>query len=175
MPKGKTQREYSPVFFGLIRLYIFNLQLYFSPFVGVFLNGVTDVERTLGLDVAHVRTLPESNAVHYIVRFVVHQFQLDMLLVASYDFTGSVVVHVVSTEYGLGIVGTEGVELLQIIAEFGSDIPEVDFGIDVDYGAGLFRQNMPGYEFFETFGESGYILHFHGQTGSIGMSAEVFQ
>ena len=65
-----------------------------------------------------------------------------MLLVASYDFTGSVVVHVVGTEYGLGIVGTEGVELLQIIAEFGSDIPEVDFGIDVDYGAGLFRQNM---------------------------------
>ena len=54
-----------------------------------------------------------------------------MLLVASYDFTGSVIVHIVGTEYGLGIVGTEGVELLQIIAEFGSDIPEVDFGIDV--------------------------------------------
>ena len=98
-----------------------------------------------------------------------------MLLVASYDFTGSVIVHIVGTEYGLGIVGTEGVELLQIIAEFGSDIPEVDFGIDVDYGAGLLRQNMPGYEFFETFGESGYIFHFHGQTGSIGVSAEVFQ
>ena len=40
-----------------------------------------------------------------------------MLLVASYYFTCSVVVHVVGTEYGLGIVGTEGVELLQIIAE----------------------------------------------------------
>ena len=65
-----------------------------------------------------------------------------MFLVASYDFTGSVVVHVMGTEDRFGVVGTKRVELFLIVAEFGRNIPEVDFCVDVDYGAGLFRQDM---------------------------------
>ena len=74
----------------LIRFNIFNLQLHFSTFVGVFFNGIANVERTLGLDVADVGALPEGNAVHDVVRFVIHQFQFDVLLVASHHFSGSV-------------------------------------------------------------------------------------
>ena len=107
--------------------------------MGVLFNGVADVEGTLGLDVANVGTLSECDAVHDIVRFVVYQFQLDVFLVAPYYFAGSVVVHVVGAEYRFGIVGTEGVELFQVATEFRGYVPEVDFRIDVDYGAGLFR------------------------------------
>ena len=40
----------------------------------ILFNGIADVEGTFGLDEAYVGTLPESDAVHYIVRFIIHQF-----------------------------------------------------------------------------------------------------
>lgn len=42
--------------------------------MGILFNGIADVEGTFGLDEAYVGTLPESDAVHYIVRFIIHQF-----------------------------------------------------------------------------------------------------
>ena len=57
-----------------VRLYVFNLQLHFTPLMGILFNGIADVEGTFGLDEAYVGTLPESDAVHYIVRFIIHQF-----------------------------------------------------------------------------------------------------
>lgn len=51
----------------LIRFYVFNLQLYLASFMGIFLNGIANVEGTFGLDEAYVRTLSESDAVHHIV------------------------------------------------------------------------------------------------------------
>lgn len=44
------------------------------PSYGILFNGIADVEGTFGLDEAYVGTLPESDAVHYIVRFIIHQF-----------------------------------------------------------------------------------------------------
>ena len=46
---------------------VFNLQLYLAPFMGVFFDGVTDVERALGFDVTGLRTLSECNTVHDVV------------------------------------------------------------------------------------------------------------
>ena len=143
--------------------------------MGVFFNGIANVERTLGLDVADVGALPEGNAVHDVVRFVIHQFQFDVLLVASHHFAGSVVVDIMGAEHRFGIVGAKRVELLQVVTEFRGDVPEINLGIDVDYGAGLLRQDVPGHELFKTLGESGNIFHFHGQSGCIGVTAEVFQ
>ena len=45
-----------------VRLYVFNLQLHFTPLMGILFNGIADVEGTFGLDEAYVGTLPESDA-----------------------------------------------------------------------------------------------------------------
>lgn len=42
-----------------------------------------------------------------------------MFLVASYDFTGSVVVHVMGTEDRFGVVGTKRVELFKSLQNLG--------------------------------------------------------
>lgn len=110
--------------------------------MGILFNGIADVEGTFGLDEAYVGTLPESDAVHYIVRFIVHQFQLDMFLVAAYDFAGTIIIDIVRTENGFGIVRSEWIEFLQVAEEFRSDVSEINLGIDVDDGACLFRQDI---------------------------------
>ena len=109
----------------------------------VFFNGVTDVERTFRFDIAHVRTLSERNTVHYIIRFIINQFELDMFLVASHHFACSIIIDVMSAENGFRVVGTERIKLFQVVEEFGRNIPEVDFSINFDDGTGLFRQDMP--------------------------------
>ena len=89
-----------------------------------------------------MRTLSECDAVHDIIRLVVNEFQLDMFLIASYYFAGSVVIDVMRTEDRFDIVRTERIEFLQVIEEFRCDVSEVDLRIYIDDGAGLFRQNM---------------------------------
>lgn len=89
-----------------------------------------------------MRTLSECDAVHDVIRLVVNQFQLDMFLVASHYFAGSVVIDVMRTEDRFDIVRTERIEFLQVIEEFRCDVSEVDLRIYIDDGAGLFRQNM---------------------------------
>lgn len=89
-----------------------------------------------------MRTLSECDAVHDVIRLVVNQFQLDMFLIASHYFAGSVVIDVMRTEDRFDIVRTERVEFLQVIEEFRCDVSEVDLRIYIDDGAGLFRQNM---------------------------------
>ena len=75
-------------------LYIFYLQLDVAMLVYVFFDGIADVERLFGFDVSCLRTLSECDAVHYVVRLVVYQFQLDVFLVSAYYFAGAVVVNV---------------------------------------------------------------------------------
>lgn len=89
-----------------------------------------------------MRTLSECDAVHDVIRLVVNQFQLDMFLIASHYFAGSVVIDVMRTEDRFDIVRTERIEFLQVIEEFRCDVSEVDLRIYIDDGAGLFRQNM---------------------------------
>ena len=108
----------------------------------ILFDGVADVEGTFGLDVAYMRTLSEGDAVHYIVGLVVNQFQFDMFLVTAHHFACSVVVYMMGAEYGFLVVRAEGVELLQIVVELRSDVPEVDLRIDLYYGTGLFGEDM---------------------------------
>ena len=89
-----------------------------------------------------MRTLSECDAVHDVIRLVVNQFQLDMFLIASHYFAGSVVIDVMRTEDRFDIVRTERVEFLQVIEELRCDVSEVVLRIDIDDGAGLFRQNI---------------------------------
>ena len=110
--------------------------------MGILFDGVADVERTFGLDITHVRALPECDTVHHIVRFIVNQFQFDMFLVASHHFTRPIIIDMMCTENGLYVVGPEGIELFQVIEEFGRNIPEVNLGININDGTGLFRQDM---------------------------------
>ena len=82
-----------------------------------------------------MRTLSECDAVHDVIRLVVNQFQLDMFLIASHYFAGSVVIDVMRTEDRFDIVRTERVEFLQVIEEFRCDVSEVDLRIYIDDGA----------------------------------------
>ena len=47
-------------------------------------------------------------------------------------------------EYRFGIVRTEWVKLLQIVEETGSDVLEINLGVNVDYSTGLLWQNVLG-------------------------------
>ena len=67
--------------------------------MGILFNGVADIKRTLGFDETYMRTLSEGDAVHYIIRFVVYQFQLDMLLITTYYFAGTIIIYIMCTKY----------------------------------------------------------------------------
>lgn len=98
-----------------------------------------------------------------------------MLLVASYDFTGSVIVHIVGTEYGLGIVGTEGANFFKSLQNLGvisrKSISALMSITALVCSGRICRDTNSS----KRSVKAGYIFHFHGQTGSIGVSAEVFQ
>ena len=155
------------------RLDVFNLQLDFSPFVRVFLYRITDVERLFGLYVTHLRTLAEGNAVHYIVRLVVYQFQLDVFLVSAHHFARAIIVYVLGNEDGLMVVRPERIELFQVEEELGRDITEVQLGVDVDGSACLFWQNVAGDILFEASREVRHVFNLHGKSGGIGMPSEI--
>ena len=42
--------------------------------MGIFFKGIAEAAGMNVIDEAYVGTLPESDAVHYIVRFIIHQF-----------------------------------------------------------------------------------------------------
>ena len=50
----------------------------------VFFNGVTDVERAFRFDITYVLALSKRDTVHYIIRFIIDQFEFDMFLIASH-------------------------------------------------------------------------------------------
>jgi hypothetical protein len=119
------------------RLDIFNLQLYLAVFVDILCYGVADVEGSLGLDEAGVAALAEGDAVEDIVGLVVHQLQLDVLLAASYDLAGAVVIDIVCAEEWLWIFRSEGAQFLEVGVELGGDVGEIELGIDAQRGLGL--------------------------------------
>ncbi len=107
--------------------------------MGILFNGVADIKRTLGFDETYMRTLSEGDAVHYIIRFVVYQFQLDMLLITPHYFTGTVIIDIMRTEYRFRIIRTIRIEFLQVIKEFRRNIPEIYLCIDIYDRTCLFR------------------------------------
>src|SRR5574344_41380 len=129
--------------------------------MGVLFNGVADIKRTFGFDIAYMRTLSECNAVHYVIRFIIHQLQLDVFLIAPYHFTSTIIINVMRTKYGFVISWSKRVELLQVTGELGVDVFEVYFSININHRKGLFGQNMFRYEFFKSSGKLGYLFNFH--------------
>ena len=77
------------------------------------------VERTFRFDIAHVRTLSERNTVHYIIRFIIDQFEFDMFLIASHHFTCSVIINMMSAENRFRVIRTERIKLFQVAEELG--------------------------------------------------------
>ena len=53
---------------------VFNLELHFATLMRILLQCVTDVERTLCLNVARLGTLTEGNAIHDVATFVINEF-----------------------------------------------------------------------------------------------------
>ena len=51
-----------------------------------------------------------------------------MFLVAAYDFAGTIIIDIVRTENGFGIVRSEWIEFLQVAEEFRSDVSEINLG-----------------------------------------------
>ena len=72
----------------------------------------------------------------------VYKFQLDMLVSAAYHLAGAVVIDVVGAEYGFVVIGTKGLELLEVTEELGCDILEVQVGVNVYRCLYLIRLNM---------------------------------
>lgn len=167
---GKTDK-----LFAVGRADVLDLKLNFVALVGVLLDGVADVEGVFGLDETGLGTLAEGDAVHHVAALVVDELELDVLLFAADDFTGAVVEHVEGAEYGLGILGTEGVEALEVVVEFVGDVAEIEPAVDVDHGTGLLGQDVAGDVFLETAGEFLDVFDFHGKTGRIGVAPEILE
>lgn len=69
--------------------------------------------------------MSESDAVHDIVALVVHQFQFDMFLFASYDLARSVVIYMLRTKQRFRIVRPERIELFKVVVKLVRDVFEV--------------------------------------------------
>ena len=119
--------------------------------------------------------MSESDAVHDVVALVVHQFQFDMFLFASYDLARSVVIYMLRTKQRFRIVRPERIELFKVVVKLVRDIFEVYLRVDVQYGRSLFRQDMCFHVSFEAPVEFRYVFHFHGQARCIRMSPEILQ
>ena len=68
-----------------------------------------------------------------------------MFLVAAYDFAGTIIIDIVRTENGFGIVRSEWIEFLQVAEEFRSDVSEINLGIAVRCGAWSVRHRTIGH------------------------------
>ena len=103
--------------FLLTWLYANDLELHFAAFVGVFFYGIADVEGTARLYQPSLRALSEGDAVHDGIALMVNEFQLDMLLSASHNLAGSIVVNLSCAEHRAFVFGTKGREAVQLAIE----------------------------------------------------------
>ena len=138
---------------------IVNLQLDFAPFVGVFLYGITNVEGTLGFYKPCLRALSKSNTVHHIVALVVNQFELDVFLSTTDNLARTVVVDFLRTKLGFHIARSERRKLTQLLVEAEGHVLEVNHGINVQAGFGLFVEYMFGYIFLEATRKFLYVFN----------------
>ena len=132
-------------------MYALYLQLHLAVLVGVLLEGVTDVERLLGLDILSLLALTESNAVEHFVREVIDKFELDMLLTATHHLARTIIAHIAGAEKGLGIFGTVRREFLQVVEELAGYLMETDLGIYLYDRVGLFGKDILRDKLLEAF------------------------
>ena len=119
--------------------------------------------------------MSEGDTVHDDVAFVVHEFQFYVFLVSSYNFACSVVIDIACAEVRLWILGSEGLESLQVIVELAVYVVEVQHVVNLQYGICLLGQYVVVHILFEAALEFLYVLRLQGQARRIGVSAEVLQ
>ena len=95
---------------ALYRADILDLHLHIAALVGVFFDGIADIKGTFRFNVARLRTLSEGDAVHYLTRFIIDEFQFDMFLSASHNLARSVIIYAMCPEKWLLVAGTEGLK-----------------------------------------------------------------
>ena len=119
--------------------------------------------------------MAEGDAVHHGVRFVVDQFEANVLLSESYHLRGAVVIDAGRAEEWALVARPEGGKFAQLLVEFEIDLVEVEHSGDVERGLCLFVENVFGHVGFETAREFRHVLHSQRESGGIGVSAEVFE
>ena len=99
-----------------------------------------------------------------------------MLVVATYDFAGSVVVeYTMSVEDWFRVARSERFELSQDADELRCDVGELESCINFDLRSELMLLDVVGYIFFETASELFEVFFFERKTSRIGVTTEVFE
>ena len=96
-----------------------------------------------------------------------------MLLLTANHLAGAVVVDTDGAEHGLGVAGTKGRKLLQVVMETLGDVLEVDDSIDVEHGLCLFGLYVLIDIMLEATAKLRNVIPTERQSGSVGVAAEV--
>ena len=115
----------------------------------VVLDGVADVEGLGGVDVREVFGHIECNTVEDFSACVVHEFELDVLKVASNKFACAEIHYSACAEYGFGIARSEGVEASEGVDKRWCNLRKCDVGVNVKLGFKLIGLYVGGYIFLE--------------------------
>ena len=128
---------------------------------GVVFEGIDDVERVEGFEVLAILCHAEGNTIHYVFGRFVGEFEFEVLVVATDDFAGSVVVeHAVGVEDWLWIARPKWFELTQDADELRRDVGELESCVNLDLRCELMLLDIVGYIFLETTDELFEILFF---------------
>jgi len=143
--------------------------------VTVLFYVIDDIKGPLRFDIAGLRTLAKGNAVHHSAALRINQLKFDVLLVASDDLAGSVVIHLLCAEEWLIVVRPVGGKSLEVRDDSAIDVPEVDKGVDAQYGVDLLWLNVLLHIVFEAVSELRDILCGQTEACCICVASEVFE
>ena len=98
-----------------------------------------------------------------------------MLVTASHNLAGTVVIDITGAENGLAVIRSERLELLEVAEKLGSDVLKVQVGIDIYRCLYLVGLDMGRYVLLKAALELLHVLNLERQTGCIGVSAKILQ
>ena len=141
----------------------------------VVLDGVADVEGLGGVDVREVFGHIECNTVEDFSACVVHEFELDVLKVASNKFACAEIHYSACAEYGFGIARSEGVEASEGVDKRWCNLRKCDVGVNVKLGFKLIGLYVGGYIFLESADEFRDVFLFQREPDGVWVTTEVFK
>ena len=98
-----------------------------------------------------------------------------MLLFSAYHLAGAVIIYSVGAENRFLVARTERREALQVGLQMLGNVFEINFCINVEHWLCLLRRNVLFYIMLEPVSELSYLIPSQGESGSIGMTAEIEQ
>ena len=159
----------------LYRLDVLNLQLYLATLVAVLFDVIDNIECAFRLDIASLRTLTESDAVHHIATLGIHKFQLDVLLISPNNLAGAIIINLTGAEERFMVVGAIGGKTLEVGGDTSVDFTEIDFGIDIQDGIGLFGLYILADILLEALAECLNILSRQSQARSVCVTTKILK